>query len=240
MALLRFGGDHIRLGDVVMPRPFLRRPSHGVQGTRTLTTARHQLSDLQRIVEAAVADLQAVLDRDPACVGFLQTMLFFKGFLAIQSYRVAHHLWTQGRRSLALALQSRVSQQFDVDIHPAADLGRGLMIDHATGVVIGETAVIGDNVSMLHRVTIGGSGNSTGIRHPTIGHGVLLGAGVSVLGPISIGNSSKIGACSVVLQSVPERSVAVGVPAKVVKQDKRLEPCADMDCTHDFVLDFTI
>jgi serine O-acetyltransferase len=191
-------------------------------------------------VESAVADLQAVLDRDPACVGFLQVMLFFKGFQAIQSYRMAHHLWKNGRKALAYTIQSRVSQQFDVDIHPAADIGLGIMLDHATGVVIGETAVIGDNVSMLHRVTIGGSGALTLVRHPTIGHGVLLGAGVSVLGPISIGHSSKIGAGSVVLQSIPEKSVAVGVPAKVIKQDKGMEPCQDMDSAADFVLDFTI
>ena len=184
--------------------------------------------------------MQAVLDRDPACFGYLPIMLFFKGFQATQAHRVAHHLWGQGRTSLAHAIQSRVSQQFDVDIHPGAYLGRGIMMDHATGIVIGETAVIGDNVSMLHRVTIGGSGTETGIRHPTIGHGVLLGAGVSVLGPISVGRSSKIGACSVVVQSVPEKSVAVGVPAQVVKRDTTMEPCQDMDSATDFVLDFVI
>jgi serine O-acetyltransferase len=180
------------------------------------------------------------MDRDPACSSYLQIMLFFKGFQAIQAQRIGHHLWTRGRTSLAHALQSRVSQVFDVDVHPGAYLGRGIMFDHATGIVIGETAVIGDNVAMLHRVTIGGSGNETGIRHPTIGHGVLLGAGVSVLGPISVGHDSKIGACSVVVQSVPEKSVAVGVPAKVVKQDKFMEPCKDMDSAGDFVLDFVI
>jgi serine O-acetyltransferase len=195
---------------------------------------------VQGLVESATADMQAVLDRDPACYGFLQIMLFFKGFQAIQAYRISHYLWSHGRVSLAHAVQSRISQQFDVDIHPAAHLGRGIMLDHATGIVIGETAVIGDNVSMLHGVTIGGSGAKTGIRHPTIGHGVLIGAGVSVLGPISVGHSSKIGACSVVVQDVPEKSVAVGVPARVVKQDKSLEPCKDMDSAGDFVLDFVI
>ena len=191
-------------------------------------------------MDAAAADMQAVLDRDPACFGFLQIMLHFKGFQAIQSHRISHYLWTQGRTSLAYAIQSRMSQQYDVDIHPGAYLGRGILMDHATGIVVGETAVIGDNVSMLHRVTIGGSGTHTGIRHPTIGHGVLLGAGASVLGPISIGHSSKIGACSVVLQSCPEKCVIIGVPAKIVKQDKTLEPCKDMDGACDFVLDFVI
>lgn len=192
------------------------------------------------LVEAAVADMQAVYDRDPACVGYMQIMLFFKGFQAIQSYRVAHWLWTNNRQALALALQSRISQQFGVDIHPAAYIGRGVMMDHATGIVIGETAVIGDNVSMLHHVTIGGSGVRTGIRHPTIGHGVLLGAGVTVLGPIHLGYGSKIGAGSVVVHDIPEKCVAVGVPARVIKQDKKLEPCQDMDQAGDFVLDFTI
>jgi serine O-acetyltransferase len=195
---------------------------------------------VQVIVEDAVADMQAVLDRDPACLGFLQVLLFFKGFQAIQAYRIAHYLWHHGRRSLAYALQSRISQQFDVDIHPAAYIGRGVMMDHATGVVIGETAVIGDNVSMLHRVTIGGSGVNAGIRHPTIGHGVLLGAGTTVLGPIHVGHSTKIGAGSVVVHDLPEKAVAVGVPARVIRQDKKLEPCKDMDQSGDYVLDFII
>lgn len=195
---------------------------------------------VQGIVEDAVADMQAVRDRDPASTGFLQAWVFFKGFHSIQGHRVAHHLWHRGRRSLAYALQSRISQQLDVDIHPAAFLGRGIMMDHATGIVIGETAVIGDNVSMLHRVTIGGSGISTGLRHPTIGHGVLLGAGTTVLGPIHIGHSSKIGAGSVVVQDIPETCVAVGVPARVVRQDKKLDPCKEMDQAADYVLDFMI
>lgn len=193
----------------------------------------------QALVDDAVADVQAVLDRDPASSGLMQILLFTKGFQAIQCYRVAHHLWTHGRRSLALALQSRISQAFDVDIHPAAEMGRGVMMDHATGVVIGETAVVGDNVSMLHRVTLGGSGASTGIRHPTVGHGVLLGAGTTILGPVRVGYSSKIGAGSLVVTDVPHQSVAVGVPARVIRRDTRLEPCQDMDSA-DFILDFII
>jgi serine O-acetyltransferase len=192
------------------------------------------------LVDDAVADLQAVMDRDPACFGYLQIMLFFKGFQAIQAHRISHYLWSNGRQSLSYAIQSRISQQFDVDIHPAAYLGRGIMMDHATGIVIGETAVIGDNVSMLHRVTIGGSGISQKRRHPTIGHGVLLGAGATVLGAVHVGHSSKIGACSVVFGDIPEKSVVVGVPARVVRQDKTLEPCKDMDQSGDFVLDFVI
>ena len=177
-----------------------------------------------------MADLQAVLDRDPACDKYVQCLLFFKGFQAIQSQRVAHWMWQRGRRALALALQSRMSEVFSVDVHPAARIGRGVMMDHATGIVIGETTIIGDNVSMLHHVTLGGSGTGHGSRHPIIGNGVLLGAGVSVLGPVVIGAGSKIGAGSVVVTSLPAHVVAVGVPAKVVKRLADFEePVAEMD-----------
>ncbi len=127
-----------------------------------------------------------------------------------------------------------------VDIHPAAKMGQGIMIDHATGVVIGETAVVGDNVSMLHHVTLGGSGTGTGVRHPIIGHGVLLGAGVTVLGPVTVGAGSKVGAGSVVVTDLPTHSVAVGVPARVIKRDIKTEPCTDMDQTGDFIFDYVI
>lgn len=188
----------------------------------------------------ALADMQAVMDRDPACVGFLQATLFFKGFHAIQSHRIAHWLWTHDRKALALALQSRISEKFHVDVHPAAHIGRGVLLDHATGVVIGETAAIGDNVSMLHHVTIGGSGTRAGQRHPAVGHGVLLGAGVCVLGPIEVGSGTKVGAGSVIVTDLPRKCVAVGVPARIIKQDRTLEPCQDMDQAGDFVLDFNI
>lgn len=140
---------------------------------------------------------------------------------------------------LAVALQSRISEVFHVDIHPAATFGRGILLDHATGVVIGETAVVGDNVSMLHHVTLGGSGTGKGIRHPTIGHGVLLGAGVSVLGNVTVGCGAKVGAGSVVVSDLPCHSVAVGVPARIVKQNSRSEPCQDMDQTEG-ILDYVI
>lgn len=143
-------------------------------------------------------------------------------------------------QALALAFQSRISEAFHVDIHPAAQLGRGILIDHATGVVIGETAVVGDNVSMLHHVTLGGSGTGRGIRHPTIGHGVLLGAGVTVLGPVVVGAGSKVGAGSVVVNDIPCHSVAVGVPARIIKRDLIKEPVRDMDQCVDFVLNYEI
>lgn len=165
---------------------------------------------------ATRADLSAVFERDPACHSYVEAFLFYKGFHALQCYRIGHWLWTQKRDGMALFFQSRISELFDVDIHPAAQLGRGIMIDHATGVVIGETAVVGDDVSMLHGVTLGGTGKETGDRHPKIGRGVLLSMGAKVLGNIHVGEYSRIGAGSVVLKSVPARCTAVGVPAKLV------------------------
>jgi serine O-acetyltransferase len=136
----------------------------------------------------------AVFDRDPACHRFLQPLLYFKGFQAIQAYRVGHWMWTQGRKDIAYFIQMRVSEVFGIDIHPAARIGKGIMIDHAHSIVIGETAVVGDNVSMLHSVTLGGTGKETEDRHPKIGDGVLIGAGAKVLGNIRVGNCSRIAA----------------------------------------------
>jgi serine O-acetyltransferase len=168
------------------------------------------------IGRAARADIAAVLERDPACHRFLQPLLFFKGFQAVQAYRIGHWLWMQGRRDLAFFVQTRVSEAFGVDIHPAAKLGRGIMIDHAHSIVIGETAVVGDNVSMLHSVTLGGTGKEDGDRHPKIGDGVLIGAGAKVLGNIKIGYCSRIAAGSVVLQDIPPCKTVAGIPARVV------------------------
>lgn len=168
-------------------------------------------------IGAAVrADLAAVRDRDPACKRFIEPMLFFKGFQAVTAQRVAHWLWEHDRRDLALYLQMRMSEQFSVDIHPGAVLGRGIMIDHAHGVVIGETAVVGDDVSMLHNVTLGGTGKERGDRHPKIGRGVLIGAGAKILGNIQVGEFSRIAAGSVVLREVPPCKTVAGVPARVV------------------------
>ncbi|GFH22048.1 SATase_N domain-containing protein, partial [Haematococcus lacustris] len=192
------------------------------------------------LIKAAMADLNAVLDRDPACSKFSQCLLYFKGFQAIQCYRVTHWLWRTGRKPLAHAIQSKISEIFAVDIHPAAELGRGVMLDHATGIVIGETAVVGDNVSMLHHVSLGGSGTGTGTRHPHVGHGVLLGAGVTVLGPVTVGAGSKVGAGSVVVTSLPAHCVAVGVPANIVKRNINKEPVREMDQCTDFIPDYVI
>lgn len=210
----------------------------GTQLTQLIVEA---YEDEPELLAACVADLEAVHARDPACQSYLQGLVFFKGFQALQVHRVAHWMWRKGRQALALALQSRMSEVFAVDIHPAASIGKGVMMDHASGIVIGETAVVGDNVCMLHHVTLGGSGTGTGTRHPIVGNGVLLGAGVSVLGPVVVGHSSKIGAGSVVVTDVPAHCVAVGVPAKVVNKLKDgVEPTQDMDQTQDFILDYVI
>ncbi|CAN0875042.1 Serine acetyltransferase 1, chloroplastic [Linum grandiflorum] len=167
-------------------------------------------------VRAVKADLQAVKERDPACISYVHCFLSFKGFLAIQAHRIAHELWRNERKSLALMIQNRVSEVFGVDIHPGARIGKGVLLDHATGVVIGETAVVGDDVSILHSVTLGGTGKMGGDRHPKIGNGVLIGAGTCVLGNIRVGEGAKIGACSVVLKDVPARTTAVGNPARLI------------------------
>ena len=179
--------------------------------------------------QAARADIMAVYDRDPACHRFLQPLLYFKGFQAIQAYRVGHWLWMQGRKDLAYFVQMRVSEVFGVDIHPAARIGRGIMIDHAHSIVIGETAVVGDNVSMLHSVTLGGTGKEDGDRHPKIGNGVMIGAGAKVLGNISVGYCSRIAAGSVVLHDVPHNSTVAGVPAKVIGEAGCSQPSITMD-----------
>ena len=179
--------------------------------------------------QAARADLTAVFDRDPACQRFMQPILFFKGYQAVQAYRIGHWLWQNGRRDLAYFVQMRVSEMFGVDIHPAARIGRGIMIDHAHSIVIGETAVVGDNVSMLHSVTLGGTGKEDGDRHPKIGNGVMIGAGAKVLGNIHIGYCSRIAAGSVVLQDVPPCKTVAGVPARVVGEAGCSQPSVTMD-----------
>lgn len=174
------------------------------------------LSQDQEVVKSVKKDLLAVKERDPACISYAHCFLNFKGFLAVQAYRIAHYLWLQDRKILALLIQSRVSEVFGIDIHPGAKIGNGIMFDHGTGIVNGETAVIGNNVSILHNVTLGGTGKSGGDRHPKIGDGVLIGAGSCVLGNIWIGDGAKVGAGSVVLKDVPARTTVVGNPAKLV------------------------
>lgn len=186
------------------------------------------VSDLM-LGTAARADILAVFERDPACHRYIQPLLFFKGFQALQCYRIAHWLWVGGRKDMAYFMQMRTSEIFGVDIHPNARMGEGVLIDHAHSIVIGETAVVGDNVSMLHSVTLGGTGKEDGDRHPKIGNGVLVGAGAAVLGNITIGNCSRIAAGSVVLESVPPCKTVAGVPARVVGEAGCAEPSKNMD-----------
>jgi serine O-acetyltransferase len=191
--------------------------------------------------EVAEADLRAVFERDPACRGYLQPFLFFKGFLALQTHRLGHWLWGQGRETLSFHLQSRMSELFQVDIHPATRIGRGVFLDHGTGIVIGETAVVGDDVSMLQGVTLGGTGAERGDRHPKIGKGVLLGAGAKVLGNITVGDYAKVASGSVVLKPVPAGCTAAGVPARLVNCPTCDQPAKSMDHTlAEAVYDYVI
>lgn len=175
------------------------------------------------------ADIRAIRDRDPAAKRFSEPFLYFKGFHALQTHRVAHWLWNEDRQALALFLQNRTSEVFAVDIHPAARVGNGILIDHATGVVVGETAVIEDNVSILHEVTLGGTGKAEGDRHPKVRHGVLIGAGAKILGNVEVGRGAKVGAGSVVLEDVPPHCTVAGVPAQIVGAPNVDEPALEMD-----------
>lgn len=182
-----------------------------------------------RMVVSMARDLRAIVERDPACDSPLQPLLFFKGFMAISTYRISHHLWHQGRVELALYFQSLASEVFGVDIHPAARLGCGILLDHGTGFVVGETAIVEDDVSVLHEVTLGGTGKIGGERHPIVRSGVLLGAGAKILGRVEIGEGAKVGAGSVVLTDVPPHSTVAGVPAQLVGQAAEEAPALEMD-----------
>jgi serine O-acetyltransferase len=207
---------HASLTDALASRMAQKLSSDDVSEMSLRDVALAAFDAEPELAAAVRADLAAVRDRDPACKRFVEPLLFFKGFQALTAQRVAHWLWGHGRRDLALYLQMRMSERFSVDIHPAARLGRGIMIDHGHSIVIGETAVVGDEVSMLHGVTLGGTGKETGDRHPKIGRGVLIGAGAKILGNIRVGEFSRIAAGSVVLKEVPPCKTVAGVPARVV------------------------
>jgi len=187
------------------------------------------LTEDEQILLAASEDLVAYHDRDPACDEYSLPLLFYKGFQALQAYRVAHFLWRNNRKDLALHFQHTISTVFHVDVHPAASIGRGIMIDHATGVVIGETAQVGNNVSLLHSVTLGGSGCTEGERHPKVGDGVLISTGAKLLGNIEIGTGAKIAAGSLVLEDVAAHATVAGVPARVVGKSKTDQPALEMN-----------
>lgn len=187
------------------------------------------ISGNEDIAHACGRDLLAMFERDPACFSPLEPLLFFKGFMALGTYRVSHKLWHSDRRWLALYLQSISSEVFSTDIHPAARIGCGILLDHATSFVVGETAIIEDDVSILHEVTLGGTGKATGDRHPIIRSGVLIGAGAKILGRVEIGTHAKVGAGSVVLADVPAHTTVAGVPAVVVGEAKESNPALEMN-----------
>jgi serine O-acetyltransferase len=221
--------SHDRLEDAICHRLAQRLNHSDVDAGLINQTFQNVLSERPEIAHAFRADLAAVYDRDPACHRYLEPLLYFKGFHALVTHRFAHELWKVGRRDFAYYLQSQSSRIFGVDMHPAARIGIGLMLDHATGLVVGETASIGDNCSILHGVTLGGSGKDKGDRHPKVGDNVMIGAGAKVLGNIRIGNCCMIAAGSVVLKDVPAKSTVAGVPAKIVGPATCPEPARSMD-----------
>jgi serine O-acetyltransferase len=221
--------NHQTLDDAVIHR-IAERLDHGaVKGALIRQTFDEYLRDEPVLAEILRADIQAVYDRDPACDRYLEPLLYFKGFHAIETQRLANWLWRHGRRDFALYLQARASEIFQVDIHPRVPVGRGVFFDHGTGIVIGETAVIDDDVSILQGVTLGGTGKETGDRHPKIRRGVLIGAGANILGNIEVGHCARVAAGSVVLKPVPPRMTVAGVPAKIVGEAPCAEPSRAMD-----------
>jgi serine O-acetyltransferase len=206
------------------------RLDHGdVSGELIRQAYADALKDDPSIGDAFRADIAATIDRDPAAHRFIDPLLYFKGFHAIQTHRLAHWLWTKGRKDFALYLQSRSSSVFQTDINPNARIGRGIFLDHATGLVVGETAVIDDDVSILHGVTLGGTGKENEDRHPKIRRGVMIGAGAKILGNIEVGHCARVAAGSVVLKSVPHNTTVAGVPARVVGEAGCAEPSRAMD-----------
>lgn len=223
--------NHAHLEDAVAARVAERLDHTALQGS-VIARAFADMYDAEPDHSVALrADLSAVVDRDPACTRFIEPVLYFKGFHAIQTQRLAHWLYRQGRLDFGLYLQSRSSEVFQVDIHPAVPMGKGIFIDHATGVVIGSTAIVDDDVSILQNVTLGGTGKERGDRHPKIRRGVLIGAGAKILGNIEIGECSRVAAGSVVLEAVPPKTTVAGVPARVVGKAGCAQPSRSMDHT---------
>jgi serine O-acetyltransferase len=220
---------HDRLEQAVVHRIAERLDHAALSGDLIRLAFEDALRDQPDIGNAFRADLVAVYDRDPATSRFIDPLLYFKGFHAIQTHRLAHWLMQQGRKDFAYYLQSRSSAVFQTDINPAARIGRGIFLDHATGLVVGETAVIEDDVSILHGVTLGGTGKENEDRHPKVRHGVMIGAGAKILGNIEIGHCARIAAGSVVVKPVPNNVTVAGVPARVVGTAGCAEPSRTMD-----------
>ena len=220
---------HDRLEQVVVHRLAERLDHPDVSGGLIRQAYRDALDDTPMLGDIFRADIVATYDRDPATSRFIEPVLYFKGFHAIQTHRLAHWLWGKGRKDFAYYLQSRASAVFNCDIHPNARIGRGIFLDHASGLVVGETASIDDDVSMLHDVTLGGTGNEAGDRHPKIGRGVMIGAGAKILGNIEVGHCARIAAGSVVVKPVPNNKTVAGVPARVIGESGCAEPSRTMD-----------
>ncbi len=221
--------SHDKLENAVVHRLAQRLNHADVDAHLISKTFEQVLEQSPHLGTAFRADLAAVRDRDPACQRFIEPLLYFKGFHALVTHRFAHELYKEGRRDFALYLQSQSSRIFDIDIHPAARIGIGIMLDHASAIVVGETATIGDNCSLLHGVTLGGTGKEGGDRHPKIGESVMIGAGAKVLGNITVGKCSRIAAGSVVLADVPPNTTVAGVPAKPIGSAGCPEPARSMD-----------
>ncbi len=220
---------HDSLEQVVVHRIAQRLDHPDVSGELIRQAYWDALEDTPALGDVFRADIVATYDRDPATNRFIEPVLYYKGFHSIQTHRLANWLWGKGRKDFAYYLQSRASAVFNCDIHPAARIGRGIFLDHASGLVVGETAAIDDDVSMLHDVTLGGTGNEAGDRHPKIGRGVMIGAGAKILGNIEVGHCARIAAGSVVVKPVPHNTTVAGVPAKVVGESGCAEPSRTMD-----------
>lgn len=231
MASFVFGTvlNHDRLENAIVDRISQRLDNHVVSAEVIRRGFEQALDEDQSLGDFIRSDIAAVYDRDPACDRYIEPILYFKGFHAIQTHRLAHFMYGRGRKDFAYYLQSRSSEVFQTDINPAVPMGRGIFLDHATGLVIGETAVIEDEVSILQDVTLGGTGKEDGDRHPKVRHGVLIGAGAKVLGNIEVGRCSRIAAGSVVLRSVPANTTVAGVPARVIGKAGCAEPAVTMD-----------
>ena len=217
------------LEEIVADRVAARLDHAAVPGALIRAHYMEAVSEDKSLGEAFRADILAVADRDPACMRLIEPVLYFKGFHALQTHRLAHFMWNRGRKDFALYLQARSSEVFQTDVHPAAKIGKGIFLDHATGLVVGSTAVIEDDVSILQDVTLGGTGKERGDRHPKIRWGVLIGAGAKILGNIEVGHCARVAAGSVVLSSVPHNKTVAGVPARVVGEAGCAEPARSMD-----------
>lgn len=220
---------HLSFDHALSHRLAVKLCDHDIDRDELLALIYSAYTDRPGLLGAAAADLEAIKDRDPSNTEVLTPFLYFKGFYALQGHRVAHWLWTTSRRHLARHIQSRISEVFSIDIHPAAVMGRGIMLDHGSGLVIGETAVVEDNVSILQNVTLGGTGKEMGDRHPKIRRGVLIGAGAKILGNIEVGVGAKIGAGSVVVAAVEPYTSVVGIPARAVGRPHKVLPGVTMD-----------